>query len=636
MSSAEIAYRLVEQGKRRISKMIHYDWQRFEGHERVVINPYLARRLTDGADAATVARLRDAVETILAGITRIHDQEWPRPRDGKLFPAADWTLDPVTGYSWPGRDVFCFDINFRRMDALGDVKFVWDYNRLQFLQPLAAAVALWEDRRALDAIEQAIESWAGANAPFGGIIWCSGIELGLRAVSLALTASLCGNKLSPRIAGRIATILRAHLYWLRRFPSQYSSANNHLVAEALGALAICVSMPNLPGAKNEIEHARRTLLSEARKQILDDGVGVEQSPTYAAFTVEILLCADLFSIACGAPLIDCLRERFAAFVEFIRWLVDETGRVPNIGDDDGGRVISSFGFPENCYAASVAAAAAARFSLAQPVAVISDGPQLRGAFFPPSAPALRPPTGVRCFESGGYTVVREHRAGRRLRLVIDHGPLGYLSIAAHGHADANAFTLMLDDVAVFVDPGTYLYHSGGSWRNWFRSTRAHNTLTLDGRDQSTIAGPFNWSQRANARLEMLDVDCKHWSLDASHDGYQRRYGVDHRRRVEARDSGIAIIDRLSQPTSAVSEITFQLGADLSIDSEGARWVIRNAVAGLEIRVAFSSAGEISARAGGVGGEGGWVSRRFGVKFAAPRLVWMGRLPAEGLQTTISW
>jgi hypothetical protein len=73
---------------------------------------------------------------------------------------------------------------------------------------------------------------------------------------------------------------------------------------------------------------------------------------------------------------------------------------------------------------------------------------------------------------------------------LDHGPLGYLSIAAHGHADANAVTLSLDDRPILVDPGTYLYYSCGKWRDWFRGTRAHNTLNVQGADQSISAAPL--------------------------------------------------------------------------------------------------------------------------------------------------
>ena len=83
-----------------------------------------------------------------------------------------------------------------------------------------------------------------------------------------------------------------------------------------------------------------------------------------------------------------------------------------------------------------------------------------------------------------------------LRIVADAGPLGYLSIAAHGHADALAFTLSAHGQELLIDPGTYAYHTEREWRDWFRGTAAHNTVTLDDENQSVIGGNFMWLQRA--------------------------------------------------------------------------------------------------------------------------------------------
>ena len=84
-------------------------------------------------------------------------------------------------------------------------------------------------------------------------------------------------------------------------------------------------------------------------------------------------------------------------------------------------------------------------------------------------------------------------------MVFDCGELGFKAIAAHGHADALSFTLRAFGSDVFVDPGTYDYFSYSAWRAYFRSTSAHNTLAVDGRDQSVMLGPFLWGARAQAR-----------------------------------------------------------------------------------------------------------------------------------------
>jgi hypothetical protein len=430
--------------------------------------------------------------------------------------------------------------------------------------------------------------------------------------------------MAPGTRTFIETLLRAHHDWLRRFPSRYSSANNHLVAEALGLLVAETFVPDLGDGLQ----ARATLEREALKQILPDGVGAEQSPTYAAFTVELLLIGDLILRASGRPPLGApVHARLAAFSSWIAWMADGEGAVPRIGDDDEGRVLSLG--PEPHYSAAVAQAAAG------PVwPPCAKTPTLRDAFWPPRA-APPAPEGVRVFAEGGYTAVRERRAGRALRLTFDHGPLGYLSIAAHGHADANAIWLSLDDEPIFVDAGTYLYHSGGAWRDAFRGTRAHNTLCLGGEDQSPIWGPFNWGPPAHARLLAAQAG-PDWRLAAVHDGYLKRFGVLHQREISATPSGFALVDRLiGRPCEASAECGFQLALDLSASGAALDWTIRRAGRRV-LAVSFGAPGEVVVPCGEDATRRAWVSPAFGVKQPAPQLVWRGRIPEQGLRVAFAF
>lgn len=91
------------------------------------------------------------------------------------------------------------------------------------------------------------------------------------------------------------------------------------------------------------------------------------------------------------------------------------------------------------------------------------------------------------------------RDGRAL-IGIDHGALGFGSIAAHGHADALSFQMYLEGEPVFADPGTYIYHIDLESRNAYRRTENHNTITIDGKDQSQMLGAFLWGKRAECTL----------------------------------------------------------------------------------------------------------------------------------------
>jgi len=95
----------------------------------------------------------------------------------------------------------------------------------------------------------------------------------------------------------------------------------------------------------------------------------------------------------------------------------------------------------------------------------------------------------RDFPHAGYHVLGEgFETPREVRIVADAGPLGFLSIAAHGHADALSFTLSAGGCPILIDPGTFAYHTERRWRDYFRGTAAHNTVRIDGVDQSVSGG----------------------------------------------------------------------------------------------------------------------------------------------------
>ena len=207
-----------------------------------------------------------------------------------------WHLDPSTNSTWPDQ-TYCFDIGYRYAPEGGDVKLVFELNRLQYLQPMAAAAALGNDKDLAAVVVRHIESWIAANPPFRGVNWVSGIELALRIVSLLVVITLIGDQtklaaFSPAFRARLHLCLATHGYWLARFPSRFSSANNHRIAEAGALYLLGRLVPTLRKAKGWARGAKRVLEKELSLQFHNDGVGAEQSPTYSAFTLEwLLLCA---------------------------------------------------------------------------------------------------------------------------------------------------------------------------------------------------------------------------------------------------------------------------------------------------------------------------------------------------------
>ncbi len=610
MEPAEVLHRLAEKRRKIVSRYRDGGWARYPSPGLRPVFPQWREALLMAAPAqrrAIEAAARDALEGRFSAL----GQKWPVRDPKHLYPAEFWRFDPVTGTLWPGAKTYTFAIDFRHSNRRGDIKYVWEANRLQQLPVLAAHLVLTGDDRARTAIEAAIGSWHSANPPFRGVCWASGIEVALRAVSLIVTLDLAGERLDPQTRRRVGEILAASAYWLARFPSAFSSANNHLVAELAGETLVGLAL----GMKSDAP--RKALFAEAGKQILADGTGTEQSPTYAAFTAELILLCAAASDAAGAPLPEHAAARLAAFADAVDWLPSKV----SYGDDDEGRALTPGN--EQDYVSSVASAIRGFFRQPGGMPAPDD---FRAIFFGTPVESMPRAIGLKTFKDGGLSVWRGEMDGRLVELTFDHGPLGYLSIAAHGHADALSLALSVDGEPVLVDPGTWLYGSGGVWRDWFRSTPAHNTLNIDGNSQSIISGKFNWSHKATATLERTEPE-PDWSLCARHDGYEGRFGAVHQRTVENRSGGILVTDRLLGKARQ-AEVVFQLAKGLATRREkNVVTVLRAGEPLLAIRFPDAAVG---IKAGGADpGQGGWVSSRFGERQPAERIAWRGLVTEEG-------
>ncbi len=543
MEPGEVRHRIVESFKKVTWSLDRGGWANFIEIRDGTLTDFAFLRT-----ALAPARAENIVSRILSGQLEYFGQSWPLAdlaawQAGRP-PGAFWLRDPIGGGLWPGRDTFCFAVDFRTPHpSRGDVKYIWELNRLQFLHPVAAEIARTGNAALARWSFRLLESWANANPPFRGVNWTSGIELALRIVSIALLVSAARPKtLQPNELALVRRIIAAHGYWLHRFPSRFSSANNHLLAEGLGLFIAGSLVPDLKESRTWVDEGRTILETEALKQILPDGVGAEQSPSYQAAVMELLAFAAVVAAGTGAPLNPAVLDRLTMGADFLACLLDDSGRAPEIGDDDEMRIIGQPPDRESRYVASIVSAISG-LTGRPGMAPAGCDPHLRDVLFGAPASISRLPDGMRVFPTGGYTIIRDEICGRALHLVFDHGPLGYLSLAAHGHADALSVWLSLDEQPIFVDAGTYLYFSDPPMRDHLRQTAAHNTLVLDGRSQSQVAGPFIWAKKSTARI-VASSPWPSWSITGEHDGYISQFGVRHTRRLIKEERGFAIVDRL--------------------------------------------------------------------------------------------
>lgn len=523
--------------------------------------------------ATAASAVVDAADRMLAGEWSLLGTERPDIVD------PDWFLDPVTGRRAPQLPL-AFRVDHRDERLTGNVKAVWELSRHHHLTVLASAWWVTGIDRYADVVADQLRSWWSANPFLSGVHWTSGIELGIRLISWAWVRRLMNDW--PKVEELFDTNpdALAQLWWHQRylaaFPSRGSSANNHVVAEACGRLVAACAFPWFGESEAWRREAAHLLQRQLRANTFRSGVNRELATDYHRFVTELGLVASTEAAAAGHPVDRGTWDILVASLDAAAAMADVTGRPPRQGDGDEGRGLvldDPEADPWDRLLALGAALVGAQPWWPRPQESVAG--TVAAALAPePRVTAARPRQAPRAFPDAGIYLLRTSPTeGPEIWCRCDGGPHGFLSIAAHAHADALSVEVRYDGVEVLVDPGTYCYHGEPEWRRYFRSTVAHNTLEIDGEDQSVAGGPFLWSRHASTettQAEVPDEGTQTWT--AHHTGYARvDPALRHERTVTLDPSGrtLSITDRVTAGQAAHDlRLAFHAGPTVEVSLRG--------------------------------------------------------------------
>lgn len=595
----------------------------------------------EALDGAERDELLAAADMLLAGRARLLGSL----RTDMLEPA--WSLDPTTGRSFAeGR--CAFRVDYRAGSERRSVKHVWELSRHQHLTVLALAWRCSGDERYPRMIADHLASWWSKNPVLMGVNWASGIELGIRLISWAWVRRLLTGWATAPSLFEDNGVAQHQLYWHQRyleaFPSRGSSANNHAIAEAAGQLVASCAFPWFAESGRWRAQGAARLETQLARNTFADGVNREQAFEYHGLVVELGLAAAAEAEAAGAPLSQATWDLLCAMLDVTAAVCDRSGRPPRYGDADDGRALVLTA-PTTDRWRSLLATGAAVFG-AQPwwPATVPD-PQsaLLAALVGRRVPVgARPPARPSHFPDAGLTILRSPSGSdHELWCRSDGGPHGFLSIAAHAHADALSVEVRYDGTEVLVDPGTYCYQGNPTWRAYFRSTLAHNTVELDGQDQSLAGGPFMWSKAARTTIGEVVVDGdgpQQWS--ATHDGYRRLASpAVHRRdvRLDPSRSSLELVDHLASEGAHTVRLAFHLGPDVECDLAGHLATLRwTSPRGDGVAATLALAPELvwTRHRGSTTPLLGWYSSGFGEAVPTTTLLGTGRMAHGELQSRL--
>ena len=472
---------------------------------------------------------------------RAWSRRWLHAAGGRPGPlrwrGATVPLWPAYEQTWraPGRFQF-----LGLEQDLGDLRHwrapgprLWSYH-LHYLDALRQEDVPVEVRRRL------LDAWMRGNPPGARPAW-EPYPTALRLVNALSFLAAGGEPPGPAMLESLA--LQA--WWLEG-TLEWDVGANHLWKDAL---ALSFSGRLLEGASAERWRRRGDALlrRELRRQVLSDGFHCERTPSYHALMVEDLLrLDDLLTEVEGGSLAVEVKGALARTGAALATVLHPDGEIALFND-------SAFGQAPRGDALVEAASRRVGFPL-EPL------------------PGGVAQAGILRLEGEGSL------------LFFDVGETGDRRQPGHAHADTLSVELSVNGRRVLVDAGVFDYERSAT-RRYARGTRAHNTVTLDGADQSEVWDVFRVGRRARPLGVEWGQDPDHPWASAAHDGYRVLPGGPvHSRRIEGvPGGGWRILDevrgggrhRVRSALRVHPELTAQLGDQgrVTIEGEGVRLLL---------------------------------------------------------------
>jgi uncharacterized heparinase superfamily protein len=532
------------------------------------------------------------VQVVYRLLYTVHRQAVPRGKPLELRTCSGvWTTPVAKALSMTGPAAFRF-LNREGMVGKpeewnsGAQEKLWLYN-LHYFDYINAM----GDEAYRGACRAIMQRWVAENPPVVGNGW-EPYPISLRVVNWIKWA-LAGNELDSRMRESLAMQVR---YLSQRL--EYHLLANHLFAN-VKALVFAGLFFQGQEALRWLRRGVKLLERQIREQVLEDGGHFERSAMYHAIVLEDLLdlinMAQAFAGIIEGGLVDAWKQTVEKMFGWLAAMTHPDGKIALFND-------AAFGIA------------------AKPEQLREYGTRLgvaSGADFRGSVADLR---------QSGYVRIERGRAA----LIVDAGAIGPDYQPGHAHADTLSFELSLGDRRVIVDSGASTYAPGAE-RLRQRSTAAHNTVQVDGRDSSEVWSSFRVAQRARIVERRVVPGVAVDLVVAAHDGYRRMGKGIHRRSFALSDRELVITDELGGKGNAELQAYLHLHPDIVPELLGENTVALKTIDSDEIGVVTVDPKYL------VAVEAATWHPEFGMSSANWRIVcsWAGSLPGI-VEVRVGW
>jgi uncharacterized heparinase superfamily protein len=405
---------------------------------------------------------------------------------------------------------------------------LWNYQLHYFNYAVPAARAFIErgDENAMRACRKLIVSWI-EGARIGKSDGWDPYPISLRAVNWIYAYSLIAGRSDDR---QFLERWRASIHRQLDFLSshlEYQHLANHLLKNVKALVIGGLFFNN----EEWLSKGENLLWSELEEQVLEDGGHYERSPMYhAQVLTDFLECYALVRACDRVAKHGTIESRLLAMARFLDTMSYPDGTLALFNDSAN---------TEEC----------------GPEPILESSVRIAG---------VHENRHLLSFPNSGYYIWISR--DEQEKIIVDAGPpsAGYNS--AHAHCDLLSYELWLDGKPFIVDSGVHGYGED-RFREYSRSTRAHNTVMFDGREQSEVWGTFRMARRAQVVSVEVEGDERTWSFRGEYRPYYDSQLV-HERHIEREAGGRwHFTDRLVSGAAERAMSFIHLHPDVEVEAE---------------------------------------------------------------------
>jgi uncharacterized heparinase superfamily protein len=356
------------------------------------------------------------------------------------------------------------DFDWKSRWEFEDKSDLWNFN-LHYFEFLFPLVRAWKDtgeKRYLDKTIEIIGCWIDYNPKGSNPGWAS-YTTALRIVTWISYYGYVCQALSSEFRKKFLSSLHAQYVYLSSHLEK-DILGNHYFENLKSLILVALFFKDY----TLLEKALRDFKAEYKEQILADGMHFELSPMYHKIIFEGMLRVAMALVGVGRPDKE-IESYLQPMLDVAYSFENGLNRVP-LFNDGGNNVAKSLD------------------------ALVMTAEQMFG---------LKPIFKGR-LEASGFYIFEKSIHGKRWKLVVDAGQPGPKYIPGHAHCDAMSYELFCDGKPIVVNCGTYAYQC--KERSFFRSTAAHNTVMVNGTEQSQCWGIFRLAKRSSTKVNGITED----------------------------------------------------------------------------------------------------------------------------------